>query len=310
MNEMRGGRIGGGQQNQNRQNWNERDDERKQSNSRNDVKDKDRDKRSASRWTSNQSPKSVVSDEENWDEEFEASNKSTTTTTSDIVKKNEKDSTKTTNSSNSSSNSSSKQKTNPIPQTEPIDDDSQEDDFNDFDDNSPTIDESATPNIDKQSNNDTEPQRVEPTRKVDQQQEEQPEQITQEQSTPSKELFSPQAKSFDMFSDDEIPTTKHDENMTDDTNEPHFIDSKDASSTVTAEQHHQEHETDGGTTPLYDELQDNKQHEAVSSTQRTIDDTEVKEVQQSAAADDVDRTTEEIDTEQPGIPGVDPITSD
>lgn len=109
--------------NNSRQNWNDRDrdDEPKPIKTRFEESDDTKDtKRSASRW-GDSSPKSVVSDEENWDEESELPG--------------------VDDDDNDNGNDVEPKKTvatkiiaePTLPQTEPIDDDSQEDDFNDFD---------------------------------------------------------------------------------------------------------------------------------------------------------------------------------
>lgn len=102
----RGGRPG----------WNDRPaDDRPKSQEKND--DKDPSKRATSRWaTTESSSPTVVSDEENWDDEDVGSS-------SAADKKDGK----------------VKETLVPLPQTEPIDDDSQEDDFNDFEEDAADI---------------------------------------------------------------------------------------------------------------------------------------------------------------------------
>lgn len=129
-NGMRGGARGmGNDSRRGRSNFNERDDEPKPSNRFSQKEDSPAptktDEKAESTW--NASPKSVVSDEENWD---------------DIP-----DTVPNTNNNTSANNSANRDNNNtnehidegPLPQTEPIDDDSREDDFNDFDESAPDI---------------------------------------------------------------------------------------------------------------------------------------------------------------------------
>lgn len=178
MNDIRGGgRTGGGRE---RPSWGDREDERAPSNHFEKGKpDKERDngKRATSRWT-NSSPKSVVSDEENWDD-LEDSDKPEEPKPTNTIEKTMRPVT--------------------VPQTEPIDDDSQEDDFNDFDDSSPlpTSDEilPATPATPAKSDS---PQRT--NIEADN------EDIPAMNETPATDCReSPPATSINMFSDDIPP---------------------------------------------------------------------------------------------------------
>lgn len=222
MNDIRGGGRGGG--GRERLSWGDREDDRTPSNHfAKDKPDKERDngKRATSRWT-NSSPKSVVSDEENWDD-IEDSDKPVVSKPTTTIEKTLRPVT--------------------LPQTEPIDDDSQEDDFNDFDDSSPlpTLDEktpAALAKADSPVRSNTEADNKDVS-------------AMDETSAADCREASPPTESINMFSDDISPV----EAVNSPESNDKFSDDRPAKSDT-------ENCGDGGnTTPLYDEPhQENRQN--------------------------------------------------
>lgn len=347
--DTRGGRLG---RDQTRSNWTDRDDDRSSSQNRfekKEDKEKDNNKRATSRWT-NSSPKSVVSDEENWDEDdrFNASNTKGLQSTkkaspSSVVAASASSSAIAENMPKTTSKNTPKSTPAksflPLPQTEPIDDDSQEDDFNDFDDSSPNTSTLNLPpkntspivsevedinddaDIDKKETIDSE-KPVENIVQIEQ----------QDTSSGNQET-----KDIDMFAD--RPQTPQSSEaivtvpppsppcMLDD-NEEEDCYQKDTPQTGFAYSKRDINEEN--TTPLYDEPQD-KQPDA-SGERPQIDETPVsksEEVPSNSVSNDNygindkeekeeplitqdHQQEEQIEKkiDEPGIPGVDPIQSD
>lgn len=270
----RGGRGGG-------RNWNDRDDDRKPVNPfdiKNKPHPKENDNKRASRWA-NSSPKSVVSEEENWDDDDVVEVKNTD--------ENKHDGELPASSKPASSKPVSSKPAVPLlPQTEPIDDDSQEDDFNDFDDSSPIV---TTDNRPKIESTDTGPKALE-TKSTDIYDSEEPQ---QEQSPPQSDH---QSKMLDMFSDDEpVPQS------------PPKLDQFVAPTPISKDDQNNHPSAEANTTPLYDEPQDSK-HESAQNKTNVESTTVVNEKIDESPQTESSNVT--IELEQPGIPGVDPITSD
>lgn len=255
MNDIRGGGRGGGRE---RPAWGDREGDRAPSNHfEKDKPDKERDngKRATSRWT-NSSPKSVVSDEENWDD-LEDSDKPEASKPSATVEKTVR----------------------PValPQTEPIDDDSQEDDFNDFDDSSPlpTSDEklTATPakaNSPERSNDEADNEDVP---------------ATVETHVSDFREASPPSKTINMFSDDIPPV----EAVNSPESNVNFSDDRPAKSDT-------ENCDGGNTTPLYDEPhQENRQNNDHEEFRSADNDSErPMSADDKMSPSDMERVTEDI----------------
>lgn len=280
----------------NRQNWNDRDrDDEITMKNRFDQNDESKDnKRSTSRW-GNSSPKSVVSDEENWDDD---DNELRGSSGGDVDRNGGLD-----NDGASASNLKEVKdvnKSNPpepalLLETEPIDDDSQEDDFNDFDETVAAADESINDNNDNDSNDN---HNYEESISVSKQDTE-----AIDKQNDDKIIFSPKSNKiiepFDMFSNESdtfsnnrnpSPIPQRERKLSNDFQPQQQQQSNEIKSNKILE--NDSEEINQNTTPLYDEPENNdefisKQSEGIKNLSTSVSD-----------------------LEQPAIPGIDPIEND